>query len=341
MEFLEYNAIMTLKEERTNYNIFAKKQETYDEIRIKEIDKRHDKMFRNILARKKEMVQFINYFLKLKRKIQENQIIQCPTDFVTKYYKDKRSDIIYKLKNKPVYFLIEHQSTIDQQMPLRLYEYIGEIMRKEDNKGIYPVIVPIVIYTGFKKWKVATNLAHKQYQSLNYKKYEINLEYNLITTEKYTFEELLERKTLFSSIMIIEKCKTKEEIITQMDKIINVIKNPKDKEALSEIIVNIIEPMIGKEKANQMLKKINKKEELEMSPFTKTLLDLERKAWKKGMKEGREKGIEKGIMQSVSKITQKMLKRKMDINEIQEITGLSKEEIEKLARSETSKSFQI
>ncbi len=64
-----------------------------------------------------------------------------------------------------------------------------------------------------------------------------------------------------------------------------------------------------------------------MSPFTKTLLDLEHKAWKKGK--------EAGITQEILRMAQKMLKRNMDINEIQEITGLSKEEIEKLVHNET------
>ncbi len=201
------------------------------------------------------------------------------------------------------------------------------VFLKEESRGIYPIVVPVVIYTGFRKWKVPTNLAEKQYQSLNYKKYEIHLEYNLITVEDYTFEELLAEKTLFSSIMIIEKCKTKEEINTQMNKIIEVITKPKDREALAEIVSNIIEPIVGREKANKMLEKINSKEELEMSPFTKTLLDIEHKAWKKGKKAG--------ITQEILRMSQKMLKRNMDINEIQEITGLSKEEIQKLVQNET------
>lgn len=47
-------------------------------------------------------------------------------------FEDRRSEIIYKLKEKPVYFLLEHQSTIDKNMPLRIWEYIGEIMRREN-----------------------------------------------------------------------------------------------------------------------------------------------------------------------------------------------------------------
>lgn len=45
-------------------------------------------------------------------------------------------------------------------------------------------------------------------------------------------------------------------------------------------------------------------------------------------KEGLEKGLKKGLISTAKK----MLQRKMKISEIEEITGLSKEEIEKLAK---------
>lgn len=289
---------MKLKERDVAYKIpDLEKNQIYHQKRIEEIDKKHDKMFRNILSRKKEMVNFLNEFLALKEKIKPEQLIQCHTDFITKQYKEKHSDIIYKLKDKPVYFLVEHQSTINQDMPLRIWEYVGEIMRKESivqktylrKDKVYPVVVPTVIYTGFQKWNAKTNFAQSQYQSKNYKDYEIDLEYNLIAVQDYTLEELLEKRTLFGSIMIIEKCREAEELNQQINKIIEVIDDQKDLEALAEIISNIVVFRIGQEKANEILEKIRRKGELGMSPVTKMLLDLEYKNWKKGVKEGIEK----------------------------------------------------
>lgn len=285
---------MKLKEKEATYKISRReKKNIYNEKRIQEVDKRHDKMFRNILSRKKEMANFLNQFLNLREKIEEKQIIQCHTDFVTKQYKNKHSDIIYKLKDKPIYFLVEHQSTIDPEMPLRIWEYVGEIMQKESiiqetylrKDKVYPVVVPIVIYTGFQKWNAKRNFADRQYQSTNYKEYEINLEYNLIAVQDYTYEELQKKQTLFASIMIMEKCNDTEELIIQIDRIIEMIKEPKDRETLAEIIINVIAFRVGAEKANEMLEKINRREETGMSPLTKMLLDLEYKNWKKGVRE--------------------------------------------------------
>ena len=303
IEYLKNHKPIKLKEKDSFYQISdLKENEIFDERKIQEINKKHDKMFRNILNRKKEMVNFLNQFLNLKAIIQEEQIIQCHTDFITKQYENKQSDIIYKLKNKPVYFLVEHQSTIDQEMPLRIWEYVGEIMRKESiiqktylrKDKVYPVVVPVVIYTGFQKWKVATNFAKKQYQSSTYKEYKVNLEYNLIAIQDYTSEELLKKKTLLGSIMIIEKCKEAEELNVQLNRIIEVMNEPKELEAIAEIITNIIVFRIGQEKAKELLEKIKRKGEMGMSPLTKMLLDLEYKGWKKGMKEGEAKGEARG-----------------------------------------------
>lgn len=208
-----------LNEEEKEYKITTEgSDENYNKEKIKEVDKWHDKLFRNILSRKREMVKFLNEFGDLKERIREEQIIQCDTNFITKQYKTKQSDVLYRLKEKPVYFLVEHQSTIDQKMPMRIWEYIREIITKEENmqgcicnNTIYPIVVPIVIYTGYQKWNVKTNFAQKQYQSQKYKEYAINLKYNLIAVQNYTFEELLNKKTLLANIMIIEKCKNGDE----------------------------------------------------------------------------------------------------------------------------------
>lgn len=252
-EYKSSQASIGLMEDGAEYQIQRAEEDNYDEKKLKEIDKKHDKMFKIILGKKKEMVKFLEQFLE--KEIKEEQIIQCPTDFITRRYKSKQPDIVYRLKNKPVYFLIEHQSTVDKDMPLRILEYMGEIVRKDKEmqkdkyrnikEKVYPIVVPIVIYTGIRKWNAKTNFAHKQYQTREYKKFENNLEYNLIDVKEYTFEELLEKKSLLGSIMIMEKCTNKDELVTQIYKIIETIENPDDKEVLSEVIDNVITPLVG------------------------------------------------------------------------------------------------
>jgi len=76
------------------------------------------------------------------------------------------SDLIYevRLRNRPVllYVLVEHQSTIDPWMPLRLLRYIlrlWERWRSEhtDAKRLPPVL-PVVLYHGAVQWSAPTSL---------------------------------------------------------------------------------------------------------------------------------------------------------------------------------------
>lgn len=311
-----------LKETEEKYKLEVKEDKKYNKQKIEEIDKRHDKMFKTILNRKSEMANFLNNFLDLKETIKEEELVQCPTEVITKKYKGRYMDILYKFKQIPIYFLVEHQSTIDKEMLERMGIYVQEIMRKEKNYnyGLYPIVVPIVVYTGIQTWNAKTKFSEKQYQTKDYKKYQINWLYNLIAVQDFTFEELEEKKTLFSSFMMIEKCKNKTQLTSQVEKIIKMIDKEEDKKVLAEIIENIIASQLGEETTNKMLQEIEKKEEISMSPLTKMLFDLELK------------GEKRGITETIRRTVQKMLQKNMQIQDIEEITGLTKEEIKKIEK---------
>ena len=131
-DYIEYINTLGLAEESEQYEyIEYPEDKIYSKEKIKEIDKVHDKMFKKVLSRKNEITKFLNDFLEIENKIKENELMQCSTEFITRNYNEKHSDILYKLKNKSIYFLIEHQSTVDKNMMERIISYIGEIMRKE------------------------------------------------------------------------------------------------------------------------------------------------------------------------------------------------------------------
>lgn len=321
---MKNNSFSGVKEEETEYRLETE-EKLYDEKKIREIGKKHDKMFRNILGRKKEVAKFLNQFLELEEIIKEENIIQCPTDFITRKYEERHSDIIYRLNDKPVYFLIEHQSTVDKNMPLRIWEYIGEIVRKERimpsdgllKEEIYPIIIPIVIYTGYQNWNAKINFGQKQYQEMAYKKYEFNVEYNLIAVQNYTFEELLEKRSLFGSIMIMEKCRTKEELVTYGNKIIETMGNMGD-EMLAEIIVHMMLLQVGEKTTRKIIEKIKEREVSLMSPLTKMLLDLEIKERNAGR------------LEILKEAVKNMLQFGETEEKIEKYMGISKEELENI-----------
>lgn len=306
MKFITYQDYLTCLKLRKNQSFLREESIRYKiNENAEQIDKVHDKMFRSILSQKKEMQKLLYQFIKIRDNINPVDLVQCRTDHISKKYKNTQSDIIYKLKNRPIYFLVEHQSKIDEGMAERIFDYVHEIMREEINniplkkEKIFPVVVPIVIYTGFTKWKAKTDFAGRQYQSEKYKKYLIHLQYNLIAIQDYTYEELLEQKSLLAAAMILEKCKTAQELEIQAYKIIETISGEKEK--LKEIIINFVAKNIGREKALKILEKIEGKEETGMSPLTKMLAEMQVVAETKGMQRGMEKGIVEGIAKGMKK----------------------------------------
>ena len=74
------------------------------------------------------------------------------SSIISKNYLNREADIVYKRKDMDVFFLIEHQSRIDYDMPIRIIEYstgiITNYWRSCKNKKrdrLYPLVIPIVL----------------------------------------------------------------------------------------------------------------------------------------------------------------------------------------------------
>jgi len=74
--------------------------------------------------------------------------------FVSEELKNFHSDVIYQCtldkQQGYIYYLLEHQSTADRWLPLRLAEYNIQLMRQHINQGhkTLPIIINEVIYAG-------------------------------------------------------------------------------------------------------------------------------------------------------------------------------------------------
>ena len=291
---------------------------------------KHDKIFRTILDKKEEAMALINQAIKTKLKAEE--IEKYTSSFVNKIFENREADIVYKYKNKNIFFLIEHQTKIDYSMPYQILEYEIEIMKsaidikKVKNKEYkLPLVIPIVLYTGKKRWDAKRYLEESQ-ETLDSVEIKAG-NYNLVDINDFTKEELLQEKTLISKMMLLEKSESTEESIEMLEKIIPNT-NKEEKELLKRVISILFGEKIGEEKTKELIEKIDGGEEKMLA-----LVDMIRNENKMyiniGRKEGRKEGEIK-LKQTCQEIAQKLLKLKMPITQISEITKLPKEEIEKL-----------
>lgn len=93
-----------------------------------EVDKKHDKIFKEILLNKKEASRFI--YINLNIFVNPNQLELCNSEFRTKNNRVLEVDILYKVKNKQLFFLIEHQTKVDKYMVYRMLNYQTEIINR-------------------------------------------------------------------------------------------------------------------------------------------------------------------------------------------------------------------
>ena len=326
IEYLKYSRIIkeeySLNEEVAEYK--------YDNKKINHI---HDKTFRKILDDKKEFTIFINKIFNLEEKLEEKDIEKYNRKFVSVDYTNQESDVIYKLKNKEIFILVEHQTKIDKKMPIRILKYELEIIRSrmdENNRLEFPIIIPIVLYTGKQRWNAKINYPSYNSELARYRGLK-KVEYNLVDINDYTIEDLYKENSILTKIMILEKSNKYIEIINNVDKIVNKVYDSKlytqtQKEMLLNILNNTMINIVGNKKMKEYKIKLEGGEN--MLALYEMIENERNEIYSTGIKEGKVKGKIEGI----KAIAKKMLRMKFDKDTIIKATGIKEDELENLKK---------
>lgn len=320
---------------KTSKSTINTKRNIRQQLKARRINNEHDKIFRTVLDKKTDVSKFLNKFLGLNIKTEELE--KYNSSYIDPKFKNKEADIVYRIKDKNIFLLIEHQTKIDKKMPIRLHEYSTEIMASamEENKyKSIPSVIPIVLYTGKTKWKIENETIEKQQFFKEVKL--IDGEFNLIDINDFSKKELLEDDIFITKMMLVEKCKDEIEMVQALEKIENKIKE-EDKSTFRRIVKEIWSLRIGTENANKILEKIEEGSGNMMAVMEMLLAENEKyinigrqEGMKKGRLEGRQEGRLEGGKQKIKEIVQKMLAENFTKEMIMKITGLKKEEIEEI-----------
>ena len=308
---------------------------------------KHDKLFRKILNDEEEIVKLINEELDPEEKIKVGDIEKYETKYITKLYEERESDIVYKLKDKEVFFLIEEQTKVDMKMPERITEYTVAIMNSKRGLKDKPTatVIPIVIYAGKARWTAKKDLIETQEEFRHYRGSSLFFKYNLVDIR--SVEEAIRRGTAIARMSVIEKLNTTEEIMETIDKFADNLESEKEIKEFTEEVEYILEDKLEEEKLEKVKEIILSKRKGDdiMSHVHEVLRrDAERarrEAIQEGRKEGRKEGIQEGMQEGIQKgrkegakeslmaVAKKMLMEKVDVEFISKITGLKKEEFAK------------
>lgn len=224
-------------------------------------------------------------------------------------------------------------------MPYRILEYEVAIiesainMNKIKNKEYkIPLVIPIVLYTGNKKWNAKKYLKECQEE---FERTKIPLgNYNLVDINDFTEEELINNKTFLSKMMLIERGKNIDEIIKILNEVVLKTKD-EDKELLKRIILIIFEEKIGYKETMKLIDKLEGGNK-EMLAVVETIRRENQMYINMGRKEGR-KEVRKEMKNNLYQIAKKLIERNTPKEDILEITGLKEKDIEKIVKMNQEK----
>ena len=307
IDYLRYQeGSLGVREEETKYVIEKPKKQ------------KHDKIFKEILDNKREGAKIINK--KSDYKISESELEKYNRKFVLPELENRESDVIYKLKDKPVFFLIEHQTKVDYSMPFRMLEYSMEIIKSaitkekmKSSKEIFPVVIPIVLYTGRENWKVPITFEERQYKS---KSQNLQFKYNLVDGSKMSKEELMREESILSKAILLEKLDKPEEILETLKEVTTKDLDLDEKYFINLILKYLLPKKLNKDATKEILENLKGKEDDTM------FIDI--------LKQYFDDKEKKAVNEGIKKVVKEMLKNNADEDFIKKVTKISNQELKEI-----------
>ena len=290
----------------------------------------HDKLFRDLLNNEFEFSLFLKQFLHYN--VSPDKLEKYNRAFITKQYKNQFADIVYKVKDKPIFFLVEHQTYIDNSLPYRILEYYDDILRSFVDKKLlrnkdykFPLVCPIVLYIGEKNWHLNPNVNAKQYDC----KYlgKIDIPFHYISIHNYNEKNLLNKHCIISYAMLMYKCKTEDELINLFITLSKLNTTNEQKENFQRILHFLMVNFLDNDTIDLLIKKFDK-EGIKMDPLVNRI-KMDRVKYGLKMKD---EGMSQGISQGKFEIIRNMLKCGLSIDEIRKYSGCTKKNIEQVKR---------
>lgn len=305
----------------------------------------HDVGYKHIFSHKGTFLELLRSFTKKEwaNLIKEEDLILVDKSYILSDFEEEESDILYKVningEEVIFYVLLEFQSKVDFQMPMRLLFYMTEVWRdvlkntdkseRKRKRFKLPAIIPVVLYNGKNKWTASPSF--KEMLS-GYELFENNIldfNYILFDINRYSDEELYNVSNLVSAVFLLDQEMNEEELLTRLRKLIYILKkiSPEQFSVFKQWLKNIVKPRLGKEwqkQVDEVLDKSNQEEvDVMVHNLEKTLDNIEKK------------GIEKGIEKKAKETAIKAIEIGLDDEIIIKLTGLTSEEINIIRRQKS------
>jgi predicted transposase/invertase (TIGR01784 family) len=302
--------------------------------------KKHDKLAKNFLSNRSNARDFVSLYLNplVLKKCDLSSLVIEGNSYIDSKLNERFSDIVYRLNLKNnllqyvyVYILVEHQSSAERLMPVRILRYQLEIIQKhidtykvEDN---LPLVVPCVFYNGSDSpYPYATNI------------YELFADDSLIASiglgnfsvVDLTIKseaEILKHKKLALLEMCLKHISARN-FVNKVDYILEAFRAAYADRISKKLFWGTVSYLT------------NAREHRELEPlFTKLIENFEdcedniMSYAEELLQQGMQQGMQKGEHTTKLAMVKEMLKAGIELSLIQRVSNLSKKEIEQIKKT--------
>lgn len=171
-----------------------------------------------------------------------------PTVFVSDHLKERRDDVIWRVKWGAeylyIYVLLEFQSSVNRYMAVRLMDYLSLLYQDlVDAKQItkdrkLPPVLPIVLYNGQRRWTapidIAELIAAGPEKLVNYRP---QLRYLLIDESAYADTNLATQRNLVAALFRLEASRDPQQVREVLTVLVDWLQEPEQQELRHSFLV--------------------------------------------------------------------------------------------------------
>jgi predicted transposase/invertase (TIGR01784 family) len=319
----------------------------------------NDSFFHKIFDNPQNARDFLERVLpvSLKKQLDLENIKIEDTKYVSNQFKKGFSDIVVKTslttkkgKKEPVdiYFIIEHKTEGRVEIFIQVLKYMVFEWEKDYNNNKPPrVIIPVVFYHGADQWKVPLSFSDQFDVDDELKPFLLDYRYVLFDTNTWDFreesnKELKENVFLFTA-MVFMKAAYKNDT----EAILEIFKFWYDRGFLEnmDIAVFFLEYVSQTQDISRdQLKKMLDDSKIGGGEIMPTLAQQFKEEFREEFKEEfreefmqtlgpqlKDQGKKEGMEEKAKETAKELIKRGIDLDIIEAATGLSREELKKIA----------
>jgi predicted transposase YdaD len=311
----------------------------------------NDSLFHKIFDNPKNARDFLERVLPdgLKKQLDLENIKIEDTKYVSNRFEKGYSDIVVKTMLKTgkgkkkrvyIYFILEHKTEGRVEIFIQVLKYMVFEWEKDYNNNKTPrVIIPVVFYHGADEWKIPRSFAEQFDVDDEVKRFLLDYRYVLFDTNPWDFrdesnKELKKNVFLFTS-MVFMKAAYKNDT----EAILEIFKFWYDRGFLEniDIVVYFLEYVSQTQDISRdQLKKMLDESKIDGGEIMPTLAQQMKEEFREEFMETigpqlKDEGKKEGMEEKAIETAKKMLKKGFETGIIMELTGLEKEEVEKLS----------